>query len=492
MKQSGILLHPTSLPGPYGHGTLGKAAREFVGFLKQSNQTIWQVLPLVHPGFGGSPYEGLTAFGGNPYLIDPDELVAEGWLPAECLSSFLPSEPGVQLEPPTWFEGLWEAYRGFNEVALREDQLRFQSFVVENSFWLEDYALFMAIRENNDNKPWFAWPQALRLRREEAIQRFSSENRVSISFYRFVQFVFFRQWDAIHKLCLDNGIKVVGDIPLYVSYNSVDSWAYNELFQFDQDRRPVKVAGVPPDYFSETGQLWGNPVYNWPYHLQTNFDWWKKRVGAALRMSDIVRIDHFRGLAAYWAVPYGETTAIKGSWIDAPGTSLFEALLDHFGSLPIIAEDLGVITEDVEELRDAFALPGMKILQFGLDPSELSDHYPKNYKTDNLWCYTGTHDNNTALGWFQTSDQEIQEYVLELFKCEPSDVAWEMINLAMSSRAKVAIMQLQDLLGLGSEGRMNVPGTTLANWVWRYKENDLGTIDIGRLLKLTSLNKRNQ
>lgn len=237
--------------------------------------------------------------------------------------------------------------------------------------------------------------------------------------------------------------------------------------------------------------MWGNPVYEWSYHLETNFDWWKKRVGAALKTSDVVRIDHFRGLAAYWAVPYGETTAIKGSWVEAPGTSLFESLLDHFGTLPIIAEDLGVITEDVEELRDAFNLPGMKILQFGLDPSELSDHYPKNYKTDNLWCYTGTHDNNTALGWFQTSDQEIQEYVLDLFKCEPEEVAWEMVNLAMSSRAVVAIMQLQDLIGLGSEGRMNVPGTTVANWVWRYKENDLTSIDVNRLLKLNKLNGRN-
>ncbi len=379
------------------------------------------------------------------------------------------------------------AYKRF---LLRQELLEdFYRFVEENKLWLHDYAMFVAIKEKFDGLPWWDWPQEYKLKYDETINAFSAKAEDIIGFYKFCQYYFLQQWNALKQYANSKGISIIGDIPLYVAHDSADVWSNHEVFQFDENRLPEKVAGVPPDYFSETGQLWGNPIYHWENMKNNGFKWWIERVKATLAIFDIVRIDHFRGFEAFWAVSYGEETAINGEWMNAPGKELFEAIRNELGELPIIAEDLGIITPEVEELRDNFEFPGMKILQFAFHSDKDSGYLPHNYES-NFIVYTGTHDNDTLKGWFYNLEDHIKEKVLEHADCSDDQIIKKMIRLAWSSVAKMAIIPLQDLLELGSDGRMNIPGTSSGNWQWRFKYEQLKPSSAKWLNHITKLYNR--
>jgi len=488
-RASGILLHPTSLPGKYGIGTLGKAAYDFIDFLVKAKQHYWQILPLGPTGYADSPYQCFSAHAGNPNLIDLDLLVKAKLLYQEDLDDF-PRFP----ETTVFFDALQNARlpllkKAFHEFLTHADnteKLAYRNFLKDNTRWINDYALFRAIKANRHQKPWYQWEPVLKMREPEAIQAIQTLLHEEIDFHKFLQFLFFRQWLSVKDYAHKNKVKIIGDIPLYVALDSADSWANAELFEFDSQRDPIRVGGVPPDYFSETGQLWGNPLFRWDVLNETGYSWWIDRINTNLLLYDIIRIDHFRGFAAYWAIPYGEKTAIQGAWIPCPGKDFFETLREQFGNLPIIAEDLGVITPDVEALRDGFDLPGMKILQFAFDSSETNDYLPHNY-IKNCIAYTGTHDNDTVIGWFAAATLEDRKYMLDYLNATETDINWTLIRLAWSSVANTAIVPMQDLLGLGSEARMNLPGTTIKNWQWRAKSNDFTPALAEKLAHLTCL-----
>jgi 4-alpha-glucanotransferase len=488
-RSSGILLHPTSLPGRYGIGTLGKEAFHFIDFLSKSKQKLWQILPLGPTGFADSPYQCFSSAAGNPLLIDLDVLVSEGLLEKKDLAGMETFDDGpvnygkvITNKYPL----LKKAMVNFKAKAEKEHKKDFHDFIVENNSWLEDYALFMSLKEHFKQKPWYQWTKPLKTRKESALKPFYSQLEDQIEFHKFIQYLFFRQWLAVKDYAHEKNILIIGDIPLYVALDSVDAWANTDLFQFDADKNPVAVGGVPPDYFSATGQLWGNPLYNWEVLKKGNYKWWIDRIKSNLVLYDIIRIDHFRGFAAYWSVPYGEKTAVNGEWIKCPGMELFKQIRQELGELPIIAEDLGVITDDVVELRDSFGLPGMKILQFAFDSSEENDYIPYNF-TRNCVVYTGTHDNDTVKGWFDKAKPEDKKYVLEFMNTKGEDICMDFLRLAWASVARTAIVPMQDLLGLGNEARMNLPGTTTNNWMWRAKSQDFSKEIAARLAYLTSL-----
>lgn len=469
-RKSGILLHITSLPGPYGIGTMSAEARRFVDFLAEAKQKIWQILPLGPTGYGDSPYQSFSTFAGNPLLIDFDQLVEKGWLPAAELAQAPGNDKWVDFGPVIdfKFKKLWIAYQGFMEAASREDRLAFAEFCTQRE-WLHDYSLFMELKNYHQGKPWYQWEDRYKFRNQEALSQFAQEHEAAVNFWKFLQFVFFRQWTEIKRYANEKGIQIIGDIPIFIAHDSADAWSHPEVFLFDENRNPTFVAGVPPDYFSETGQLWGNPLYNWEYLKQTNFRWWVERVKGNLDLYDLIRIDHFRGFAAYWAVPFGESTAVNGQWRPAPGHELFDTIRKELGNLPIIAEDLGVITPDVEELRDHFGFPGMKVLQFAFNPMKGNEYLPHNYPHANCICYTGTHDNNTTLGWFNDLDEETRSNVIRYLPGGGENTVWKFIRLAWSSVASVAIVPMQDVLELGSKARMNTPGKPSGNWQWRFQ-----------------------
>lgn len=472
-RSSGILLHPTSLPGKYGIGSLGKEAFNFVDYLASAGQKLWQVLPMGHTGYGDSPYQCFSIFAGNPILIDLDLLKDDDLLKEEDLVrniNFPDDRVDYGLVINFKHDLFKIAYMRFkSRIELHED---YYHFVEENNHWLQDYAMFVAIKEKFNGQPWWEWPQELMFRHDDAIDSFSSSSEDIIGFYKFCQYYFFKQWHALKKYANSSGISVVGDIPLYVAYDSADVWGNYKVFQFDENRLPAKVAGVPPDYFSETGQLWGNPLFDWDYMKDNGFKWWIGRVEATLALYDIVRIDHFRGFEAYWAVPFGDETAINGEWVQAPGMELFEAIRKQLGEPSIIAEDLGVITPEVENLRDNFGFPGMKILQFAFHSDEGSGYLPHNYES-NFIVYTGTHDNDTLKGWYDALEEPIKEKVLGYADSSEEQVIKKLTRLAWASVAKMAIIPLQDLLELGSEARMNIPGTASGNWQWRFTKDQL-------------------
>ncbi|MFH1161587.1 MAG: 4-alpha-glucanotransferase [bacterium] len=488
-RASGILLHPTSLPGKYGIGTLGKAATDFVDFLAGSKQQYWQILPLGPTGFADSPYQCYSAHAGNPNLIDFDELVNEGLLSKEDTQNFPFFDEG-----PVDFDRvqkarkplLVKAYQAFKESRDPTARLKFRNFLKNNSFWLHDYALFMAIKAHMDMKPWYHWDAAIKQRKPEVVTHFQHLLKEDIEYYKFIQYLFFRQWFAIKEYAHKKSIRIIGDIPLYISLDSADAWINTHLFEFDNKLNPVRVGGVPPDYYSETGQLWGNPLFRWKEEQEEVTRWWEQRIQTNLTLFDLIRIDHFRGFAAYWAVPFGEKTAVKGKWIDGPGKDFFDAMIKRFGSLPIIAEDLGVITPDVEELRDHFGFPGMKVLEFAFDSEEANDYLPYNY-TRNCIVYTGTHDNDTVQGWFEEASEEDRDYLLAFVNTAGDQIHWDMIRLAWSSVANLAIVPMQDLLGLDSSARMNIPGTTVNNWQWRARQEDFTEDLSDKLRELTVL-----
>ncbi|HNY02986.1 MAG TPA: 4-alpha-glucanotransferase [Bacteroidales bacterium] len=488
-RSSGILLHPTSLPGRYGIGTLGKAAFDFIDFLARAKQQYWQILPLGPTGYADSPYQCFSAHAGNPNLIDPDLLVRDHLLRAGDLESF-PSLGDDRIDYGAVLDArlplLKKAYDAFQESGDPMLKMAWRNFLKDQSKWLHDYALFRAIKATREQRPWYLWETPLKMRDPESLKEMQSQLHEEIEFHKFLQFLFFRQWQAVKDYAHQHHVRIIGDIPLYVALDSADAWSNPEIFEFDDQRNPIRVGGVPPDYFSETGQLWGNPLFRWDVLKETGYRWWIERIRTNLFLYDVIRIDHFRGFAAYWAVPYGETTAIHGSWIPCPGKDFFEAMKAEFGDLPIIAEDLGVITPDVEELRDGFGLPGMKILQFAFDSSEANDYLPHNY-VKNCIVYTGTHDNDTVAGWFAAASHDDRNYVREYLNAGEHDIHWAFIRLAWASVAYTAIVPMQDLLGLGTRARMNLPGTTVDNWQWRAKAGDFTPELSLRLARLTDL-----
>lgn len=491
-RASGILLHPTSLPGPYGIGTLGKAATDFIDFLVIAKQKYWQILPLGPTGYADSPYQCYSAHAGNPNLIDLDILVSEGLLEASDLASFPIKDDG-----PVQFDAvqnarqplLEKAFKSFSERADQLARTRYRNFIKEEYWWLNDYALFRAIKSFFGGLPWYQWDENARKREPETLKKLQSDLHSDIEFHKFTQHLFFRQWSNVKNYAHKKKISIIGDIPLYISLDSSDAWANPSIFEFGDDGLPLRVGGVPPDYFSETGQLWGNPLYRWTDNKEAVYKWWIDRIRTNLALADIIRIDHFRGFAAYWAVPYGEKTAIKGEWIPGPGKDFFDAMKQEFGTLPIIAEDLGVITPDVEELRDGFAFPGMKILQFAFDSAEANDYLPHNY-TRNFIVYTGTHDNDTVRGWFDKASSADRKMALQYMNTKGTDLHWDFIRLAWSSVANTAIVPMQDLLGLDTSGRMNLPGTTVNNWMWRAKAHDFTPMLAEKLAEITLLFER--
>jgi 4-alpha-glucanotransferase len=486
-RSGGILLHITSIPGKYGIGTFGRKAYEFVDFLIASRQKIWQLLPLGHTGYGDSPYQCYSAFAGNPMLTDLEILVEKGFLTSDELEvSHVFSEDAVEYEKVYAHKMplLEKAAGRFLSRAPLAAQTGFEIFCEQNAYWLHDYALFIALKHKHGGKPWWEWPDRFRLREDKALEEITYELNSSMQLLKVIQFFFYSQWIDLKSYANRNGIQIIGDIPLYIAHDSADAWCHYGNFWFDEDRNPVKVAGVPPDYFSETGQLWGNPLYNWAYLKENGFSWWIERVKANFVLYDYLRIDHFRGLAAYWAIPFGEKTAINGEWMPAPGRDLLEAIREQLGDLPIIAEDLGVITDDVIELRRDFSFPGMKILQFAFDSDEENDFLPHTYPRSCI-AYTGTHDNDTTLGWFVASKEQDRQTLREYFNPDERDISWSFIKLAWSSVADFAIVPLQDILKLGSEARMNIPGTASGNWKWRFKAGSLTDDHALRLKKIT-------
>ena len=472
-RSSGVLLHPTSLPGPYGIGDLGPAAYQWVDYLAGSGCKLWQVLPLGPTGYGDSPYQCFSAFAGNPYLISPEFLLRDGLLHSDDLVEkvHFPAERVDYGNLIPWKLNLLE--RSYKRFASNPGTLRaeFESFRQEHAGWLEDYALFMAIKEARGGGPWGDWPAELRLRETSALEAFWRQNPAAVERHEYYQFLFYRQWNTLHAYVLQKGLKVIGDIPIFVAFDSSDAWSHPDLFYFDDERRPTVVAGVPPDYFSPTGQLWGNPLYRWEAHQATGYAWWIERIRAILKTVDIVRIDHFRGFSGYWEIPAGNPTAEVGRWVPGPGSALFNAIQAALGELPIIAEDLGVITPDVTALRDQFGLPGMKILQFGFsgpDNPFLPHHFPQN-----CVVYTGTHDNDTSLGWYASAPEAEKDYARRYLKVDGHDFAWDLVRSAWASVAVFALAPMQDLLSLGTEARMNYPSRLGGNWEWRLQPADL-------------------
>ncbi|MGE3268168.1 MAG: 4-alpha-glucanotransferase [Chloroflexota bacterium] len=475
-RAAGILLHPTSLPGPHGVGDLGSAAYRFIETLEASRQTIWQMMPLGPVGMGNSPYAASSAFAGFPLLIALDQLMGRGWLDQSDLDApdFPPAQ--VQFEAAAAFktERLRKAFGRFEQAATKDDRAALTAFQERQSAWLNDFALFMAIKDANGGAGWMNWDEGLALRDPAALDTARQQLAEDIRFHQWVQWIFFDQWAAVRKYANDRGIKIVGDIPIFVAWDSADVWVHREQFQME-GATPQAVAGVPPDAFSKTGQRWGNPLYDWEKMAANGYRWWLDRFRATLELVDTVRLDHFRGFAAYWSVPADEDTAINGTWVPGPGQALFDALEAELGHTPLIVEDLGEITPDVIELREALGFPGMKVLQFAFGddahgiPQGENPYLPHNYDP-NYVVYTGTHDNDTTVGWFASLGPEERSSALRYIGGDGSRIARDLTRLAFQSVASVAILPLQDLLELGNEGRMNVPGRPEHNWTWRYTE----------------------
>jgi 4-alpha-glucanotransferase len=494
-RSSGLLLHPTSLPSPYGIGDLGQAAYDFVEFLAAADQQIWQVLPLGPTGYGNSPYMCYSAIAGNPLLISLESLRDQGLLTDQDLAS-LPEFPRHTVDfdrvVATKIPLLQKAAVNFQAQADSTGLEEFQQFCQQAEGWLDDFALFMALKDANDGAAWNSWASNLAQRQPSAIAQQHQQLAAEIFALKFQQFEFFQQWSRLKAAANQNGIQIIGDIPIYVAHDSADVWANPQYFQLDPETcQPAFMAGVPPDYFSSTGQLWGNPIYAWDAMDKDQFSWWVRRFRRLLDFVDVIRVDHFRGFQAYWQVPQGEETAENGEWVAGPGAALFEVLAKELGRLPILAEDLGDITPEVLELRDQFEFPGMKILQFAFGSDSENPFLPFNY-IRRCVVYTGTHDNDTVIGWFeQLSDCERQRIADYLGCVSPDGIHWDLIRLALSSIANQAILPLQDLLGLDTSARMNFPGKPEGNWVWRYQAEDLNQGVSDRLRHLTHLYGRN-
>ncbi len=468
MRTSGILMPIFSLPSPYGIGTMGQAAYDFIDFLKAGAQSYWQILPIGTTSFGDSPYQSFSSFGGNPYFIDLDMLVLDGLLTNAEISQYDFGDDTEKVDYQKLYNNRYPLLRlAFNRF---KPNRAYRAFVDKNAFWLEDFALFMAIKSAMGGADWGNWCEPLKKREPDALKQAAADYIDDVNFHKFLQFEFFTQWTALKSYANKNGIKIIGDIPIYVALDSADVWANTKQFLLNDDYTPSAVAGVPPDAFSDDGQLWGNPLYNWDYIKSTDFSWWKRYLGHALGRYDTVRIDHFRGFESFFAIPYGDTDAKGGKWIKGPDTDLFDALKQEFGeNLPIIAEDLGVITPAVRKMLSATAFPGMKVLQFAFDGDSSNAFLPHNIDK-NCVIYTGTHDNDTVMGWLENSDPHTVKQAKDYLNYQQDGgFNWAMIKAAMSSVADTCILTMADLLGLGAEGRINTPSTLGNNWQWRIK-----------------------
>ena len=495
MRQSGVLMPVSALPSRYGIGAFSKEAYEFIDQLKKAGQKKWQLLPLGPTGYGDSPYQPFSTYAGNPYYIDLEALIEEKLLTEEECGRFVFGQAEDKVDYgqlyQTRFQVLEIAYQRFKGTIQSDRRIAdsYQLFLDQNAFWLKDYCLFMAIKKEQGDVSWTDWPLDLKLRQPDAVKEAEKRLDSEIDFYNFIQYEFYQQWDKLHRYANDLQIELIGDMPIYVSMDSADVWAHPEVFQLEEDLTPKAVAGCPPDGFTADGQLWGNPLYDWEYQRKTDYIWWVNRIAFQLGIYDILRVDHFRGFDAYYAIPYGDVDARNGVWKKGPGMELFDRLKERLGDVRIIAEDLGFLTDSVRELVKQTGYPGMKILQFAFDPREQSDYLPYHYEK-NCVVYTGTHDNNTIQGWFTSLDPETKDYVrsyLDNSHTPEDQIYWDFIRLSLSSVADLSIIPVQDLLGLGEEARINVPSTLGGNWTWRLKKGQLSEESLLRFRRMTKV-----
>jgi 4-alpha-glucanotransferase len=488
-RVSGILLHPTCFPGRYGIGDLGEQAYRFVDWLAAAKQMLWQILAIGPTGYADSPYSSFSAFAGNPMIISPDRLAQDGDLSPEDLAD-VPHFPDDHVD----FGGVIEYKTGlFHKAAQRffdqgslDRHNQFEGFCHDNRRWLDDFALFMAVKAEHDMVTWTQWDEDIALRHPSALAQWQNRLADEIRFHKYLQFQFFHQWQALRRYSHERGVKIMGDIPIFVAHDSADVWSHPELYYLDERGGPTVVAGVPPDYFSATGQRWGNPLYRWELMQEKGYSWWVDRVRKTFSLVDILRIDHFRGFEAYWEIPASEPTAVVGRWVKGPGDELFQALQGALGQLPIVAEDLGVVTPEVVALREEFGFPGMKVLQFAFDSDASNPYLPFNLDHDCV-VYTGTHDNDTTRGWYENQTEELRHRVRLYLGSDAHEISWDFIRLALATVADLAVVPLQDVLGLGSEGRMNRPGDPVGNWQWRYLPGALADEQAGRLRSLVEI-----
>ncbi len=473
-RSAGILLHPTSLPGPYGIGDIGTTALSWIDFLSGSGCGLWQVLPVGPTGYADSPYQCFSSFAGNPLFISPEALLKDDLLRPDDLARDRPSFPEDHVDYgsviPWKLVLLDRSFARFQRTSSTHLKEELEDFQRQNSTWLDDYALFMALKEVHRSEPWHTWEKPLRTREPDALSRARIQYELAIRRQIYRQFLFYRQWKMLLAYAHEKDVLIIGDIPIFVAHDSSDVWANPHMFHLDELGKPTVVAGVPPDYFSPTGQLWGNPLYRWEVHAQDGYDWWLERIKATLNLVDIIRIDHFRGFAGYWEVPGNARTAEKGRWVPGPGKDFFACILDSLGDLPIIAEDLGLITPDVVEMREAFELPGMKILQFAFDSTPEDPFLPHNYPV-NCVVYTGTHDNDTVRGWYERVPAHERAFYRKYMQRDGSGVSWDLIRGVWSSVAIFGLAPMQDFLSLGNEARMNYPGNPSGNWIWRMPKD---------------------
>ena len=490
-RSAGVLLHPTSLPGAYGIGSFGPEAYAFLDFLARANQRLWQVCPLGPTGYGDSPYQCFSAFAGNPLLIGLESLLADGLLSPDDLGD-APDAPGVvdYAAVIPWKSALLKrSFDRFRKVAPPSARARLARFAALNAEWIDDYALFMALKDAHEGRSWTEWEEPLRDREPDPIDAFRAEHAERLELSRYQQWLFHAQWHALRAAGATVGVRFFGDLPIFVAHDSADVWAHRDLFLLDDSGSPTVVAGVPPDYFSATGQLWGNPIYDWEAHERSGFAWWTSVLASKFSLYDFVRIDHFRGFSAYWSIPAGESTAVNGRWVESPGRDLFTMVEQRLGRLPVIAEDLGVITPDVVELIEEFGFARMKVLQFAFDANEQNDYLPFTYDS-NCVVYTGTHDNDTVAGWLEHASAADRAFALDYLLSrsdEPAEQAWDFIRGAIASTARFCVVPVQDLLALGSDARMNKPGTLGGNWSFRLTEGLLSDAIADRLARLTAL-----
>lgn len=487
MRKGGVLLPVSSIPSKYGIGTFSKQAYEFVDFLERAGQSFWQILPLGPTGYGDSPYQSFSTFAGNPYYIDLEELIKKGWLTKEeCDACDFGSDDGYVDYEKIYLSRFRILKIAYERSHIKEDK-EFGKFKEDNAAWLEDYALYMAVKNSFHGVSWIEWEEDIRLRKPEAMKAYKEKFADEVEFYQFQQFVFSVQWLALKAYANKKKISIIGDIPIYVAFDSADTWANPELFQLDESCTPTGVAGCPPDSFSATGQLWGNPLYKWEYHKETGYEWWMQRISYCYRLYDVVRIDHFRGFDEYYFIPYGDTTAEFGHWEKGPGYDIFKVMKEKIGKKPVIAEDLGFLTPSVISLVKKTGYPGMKILQFAFDSREESDYLPHNYSNNSV-VYTGTHDNDTTIGWYDSLNRQDKAFAKRYLNIKAKkEIYWEFIRAALSSVADTAIIPVQDYLGLGSEARVNVPSTLGNNWKWRLRAGQLDDSLAERIREMTKL-----
>lgn len=489
MRKSGILLPVASLPSKYGIGSFSKNAYKFIEQLAAAGQSYWQILPLGPTGYGDSPYQSFSTFAGNPYFIDLEALVHEGYLTGEECEAYDFGQDARYIDYAKIYRSKFTALRLAFERSNINENKEFHEFINDNRYWLEDYALYMAVKKHFAGISWGQWHDSIRLREKAAMERYTDMYSNEIAFYQFQQFIFIKQWSELKAFANRKGISIIGDIPIYVAFDSADAWANPQLFQFDGNMHPLAVAGCPPDGFSETGQLWGNPLYDWEFHKKTSYAWWIQRIAYCFKLYDVVRVDHFRGFDEYYSIPYGALTAEKGSWQKGPGYDIFRELNSQLGELDIIAEDLGFLTESVLVLVKRTGYKGMKVLEFAFDSREESDYLPHNYDR-NCVVYTGTHDNETIVGWYKNLNAEDKQLAVEYLDVDVEkerDIHWKFIRTALGSVADLAIIPIQDYLGLGNEARINKPSTVGNNWKWRLLENEITDELLRNIKKITNI-----